>query len=191
MIPVPMLMALGQLVPGLLRWAGSDKAAAVADQAVAVAQQVTGAASADDALAALQSRPELLVQYQQAMAPVLLAELEADCKQLESVNATMRAEAASADPYVRRARPTFLYAMALTWTLQTVGLMVAVVLQPSLGAALLQAAADLTTLWGIALTVVGVAVKARSDDKARAMGLEAPTIFQTIAQAMGRKGSAR
>jgi hypothetical protein len=187
MIPVPALLALGQLVPSLLRWVGSDKAAAVADQAVAVAQKITGASDADAAVAALQAHPELLVQYQQAVSAVVLAELEADCKQLESVNSTMRAEATSADPYVRRARPTFLYAMALTWTAQTLGLIAAVLLQPTLGAALLQAAADLTTLWGIALTVVGVAVKARSDDKARALGQDVPTALQSVAQIIQRK----
>jgi len=187
MIPVPALMALGQLVPGLLRWVGSDKAADVADQAVAVARQVTGADDDNAALAALQSSPELLLQYQQAMNTVLLAQLDAECRQLESVNATMRSEAASADPYVRRARPTFLYAMALTWTAQTLGLIAAVLLQPSLGAALLQAAADLTTLWGIALTVVGVAVKARSDDKARALGQDVPTALQSVSQVFKRR----
>ncbi|WP_310609215.1 3TM-type holin [Limnohabitans sp.] len=176
----PLLIALGQLVPGMLRWAGSDKAAELADTAMAVAKQVVGTDDDTAALQALQTHPELLVQYQQAMNAVLVAQLDADCKQLESVNTTMRAEAASADPYVRRARPTFMYAMALTWTVQTLGLVLAVLLQPSLGAALLQAAADLTTLWGIALTVVGVAVKARSDDKARALGHDVPTALQSI-----------
>jgi hypothetical protein len=182
----PMLLALGQLVPGLLRWAGSDKAAEVADTAMAVAKQV---ASTDDdtaALQALQTNPELLVQYHQAINAVLVAQLDADCKQLESVNATMRAEAASADPYVRRARPTFMYAMALTWTLQMLGITLVIVIQPAYAAALLQAAAEMTTLWGIALTVVGVAVKARSDDKARALGQDVPTALQSITQIIKR-----
>jgi Holin of 3TMs, for gene-transfer release len=182
----PMLLALGQLVPGLLRWAGSDKAAEVADTAMAVAKQVAGDDDDAAALHTLQTHPDLLVQYQQAMNAVLVAQLDADCRQLESVNATMRAEAASADPYVRRARPTFMYAMALTWTLQMLGITLVIVIQPAYAAALLHAAAEMTTLWGIALTVVGVAVKARSDDKARALGQDVPTALQSITQIIKR-----
>lgn len=186
MNPTLLLSAIGQLVPSVLRWVGKDSAASMAATAIDVAKNITAQSDEAQALRELHSNPELLVQYQQAINAVVVAQLDADCKQLESVNATMRAELASADPYVRRARPTFMYAMALTWTLQMLGISLAIIIQPSYAAALLHAAADMTTLWGIALTVVGVAVKARSDDKARALRQDVPTALQSITQIIKR-----
>ena len=51
--------------PDLVRWiSGSDKAAEVAERVVNAAQDVTGTASPDAALAALKASPELVAQFQ-------------------------------------------------------------------------------------------------------------------------------
>jgi protein-disulfide isomerase-like protein with CxxC motif len=187
MDPLTLIFAIGQLVPGILRWVGRDNAAEVAAKAIEVAKTVTGRDEGAAALEALKADPALLVRYQETMNAALIAQLDAETRQLETVNATMRAEYASNDIYVRRARPTFLYVMAATWAVQAVGLLVAIIAQPELAAKIINAAADLTTMWGIALTVVGVAVKARSDDKARAQGAEAPSLTGALANILNRK----
>lgn len=99
--------------------------------------------------------------------------LSAETSQLTEINATIRAEAASLDPYVRRWRPTFGYSVALAWTMQMVGLTIilgwAVISSPATASGIIEAMArvisSLMVLWTVALSVLGINVKKRSDDK--------------------------
>ncbi|MDH5525154.1 MAG: holin family protein [Desulfobulbaceae bacterium] len=108
--------------------------------------------------------------------------LEAETAQLAEVNKTMRAEAASLDPYVRRWRPTFGYSVAISWTLQMLGLTIvigwAVVKHPTDAATIIDSVAKvisaLMVLWGVALSVLGINAKKRSDDKHVAAGQPPP-----------------
>jgi hypothetical protein len=187
MEPVTMLLKIGQLVPAVMRWFGKDQAAAMTEQAVNVAKSITGKDDAQQALDAIKASPEQLVEYQRVMNDVVIAQMEADTRALEATNATMRAEYASNDPYVRRARPTFLYMMAITWAVQALGLFYAVVFKPDMAASIINAAAALTGMWTVALTVVGVAVKSRSDDKARALGADAPSLTGALASSLASR----
>lgn len=174
---VAILRGLTEVVPQLARWIGGDKAGAVADQAIDIARQVAGRDEPADALEAIRRDPQLQIQLQQAMTPLIIAQLEADARGLEIVNATMRAEFASQDDYVRRWRPYWGYMTARAWMLQIVMLAVVVVGavvatikgQATAVNALLDGAAALvgalTVQWGIALAVLGVSVAKRSQDK--------------------------
>jgi len=84
---------------------------------------------------------------------------------LTEVNATARAEVASNDPYVRRMRPTFGYIIAITFGLQMLAVSYAVVFDPSRAGALISSLSDLTALWGVGLSVLGVYVYRRSGEK--------------------------
>jgi hypothetical protein len=183
----PAIFALAALVPSLLRFLGKDNEAAVADKVVEVGKALTGKEEPAAIAEALKANPELLAQFQRMATEVVIAEMNEETKRLAETNATMRAEIASNDPFVRRARPAFLYAMALTWTLQMIGLMVAIALNPQQGAALITAAAGLTAMWSVALAVVGVYVKGRSDEKKVAAGKDAPSMLESIADMVGRK----
>ena len=94
---------------------------------------------------------------------------------LGEINATMRTEARSEDAYVRRWRPTFGYAVALTWTVQMAGLTYAVIATPEYAAEILAAIGSLSLIWGVALSVLGINVVKRSQDKAVQAGLDLPT----------------
>ena len=89
-------MALSQFAPSLIKWlTGSDKAEAVAQKAVDIAQAVTGTTSPDTAINALKANPDLIVKYRQS---ILDQELEFEklaVQNASDINATMRAEAAS------------------------------------------------------------------------------------------------
>lgn len=183
----PIFLALAQLVPSLLRLKGKDAAAAVADEGIAVARRLTGKEEPDAALEVLRAKPELLAQFQAQINDVVIAELDAETRRLEAVNATMRAEAQSKDPFVRRARPMFLYVIGFTWALQTIGFFIAVVWKPQHAATILAAIGDLAFMWTIALSVVGVYVKVRSDDKKTAAGEAPPTALEAIANLVRRK----
>lgn len=120
--------------------------------------------------------------------------LEAETKQLSEVNQTIRAEAASSDPYVRRWRPTFGYCVAGAWTLQVLGIIFAVIwaviAAPEKASEVINAigalCGALTASWAVALAVLGVNVHKRSKDKETAAGTPAPAgILSTIVNAIG------
>lgn len=96
--------------------------------------------------------------------------IEAETARLAEVNRTMRAEAASNDPYVRRWRPTWGYVAALTWAVMVGGVVYAIVATPEYAAELINAVTALTPLWGVALGVLGINVAKRSQDKQIAAG---------------------
>jgi hypothetical protein len=161
MDPITIALGLAQFVPGLIRWISGDdqsKAAQVADQAVSLAKTVTGRDSGADALAAIKADPALALQLQQAWMAHDLALAQEETRQLAEINATMRAEAASDDRYVRRWRPTFGYAVALTWTATMAAISWAIVAEPAQAPSIIAALVNTAPIWGIALGVLGVAV---------------------------------
>lgn len=177
MDPITIALGLAQVVPGLIRWISGDdqsKAARVAEQAVGLARSVTGRESGDDALAAIKADPALALQLQQAWMSLELSLVQEETRQLAEINATMRAEAASTDCYVRRWRPTFGYAVAATWSTTMAAVSWAIVAQPGQAPAIIAALVNTAPIWGIALGVLGVSVVKRSHDKAMASGSPLP-----------------
>ncbi|OAN50149.1 hypothetical protein A6A04_01695 [Paramagnetospirillum marisnigri] len=173
MDPITIALGLAQFIPGLIRWIGGDdrsKAAALAEQAIGVAKTVTGRDSGEAALAAIRSDPALALALQQAWLAHELELSREETRQLAEINATMRAEAASGDAYVRRWRPTFGYAVAATWTATMAAVAWAIVAEPTQAPSIIAALVNTSPIWGIALGVLGVSVVKRSHDKARASG---------------------
>ncbi|KIL97494.1 hypothetical protein CCC_00555 [Paramagnetospirillum magnetotacticum MS-1] len=169
MDPITIALGLAQFVPGLIRWIGgedAEKAAKVADQVVGVARTVTGKSGGEDALAAVKADPALALQLQQAWMAHEIELSREETRQLAEINATMRAEAASEDNYVRRWRPTFGYAVALTWTATMGAVSWAIITEPAQAPSIIAALVNTSPIWGIALGVLGVAVVKRSQDKA-------------------------
>lgn len=65
---IPIAMALGQFVPGIIKLlTGSDKAEDVAAHVVGIAQTITGEVSPEAALAALKADPNKVLEFQQEM----------------------------------------------------------------------------------------------------------------------------
>lgn len=84
---------------------------------------------------------------------------------LSEINQSMRAETASSDPYVRRMRPTFGYLMAVTWAAQMMGLAYVVVFETEKANEVLEGMESLSTIWAVGLSVLGVYVYKRSEEK--------------------------
>jgi hypothetical protein len=101
------------------------------------------------------------------------ADIESEERKLSIVqqHATMQAELASNDPWVRRWRPTFGYAVCLAWCLLFFGLAYAMVFHPKDAADLVSAVVALTPLFGIALSILGISIHKRSVDKQVSAGL--------------------
>ena len=96
-----------------------------------------------------------------------LAKLKSDELQqnLYEVNETIRAEIASEDKYVRRMRPTFGYLMAVTWAAQMLGIAYVIIFDTQRAALILTSMASLSAIWAVGLSVLGIYVYKRSEDK--------------------------
>lgn len=153
---------------------------------------------------AIQNDPQAavkLVQLQnQHEEQIVQLHLQAETTQQAEINKTYRAEIAANDPYVRRWRPTYGYATAITWILQTCALVAAVVgatfIYPQHANEIMTGLGSLfgamTAMWGIALTVLGINVSKRSQDKQVLAG-QTPQlgVIQQIAAKLGGGNSAK
>ncbi len=130
---------------------------------------------------------ELQAQREQAKAAAeqAIAGRQAEVDALKETNATARAEILSDDWMVRRARPFFIWVMGVSWGYQMIGLtsigLMAIWKHPEQTAPILTAMGTLigalTAVWAVALTMVGVYFKQRSNDKARQVGLPPTGMF--------------
>lgn len=84
---------------------------------------------------------------------------------LAEVNKSLRSEVTSEDPYVRRMRPTFGYLMALTWTAQMLAIAYILIFKTDHAHIIIQSMQSLGTIWAVALSVLGIYVYKRSEDK--------------------------
>ncbi|MAH05161.1 MAG: ribokinase [Alphaproteobacteria bacterium] len=91
--------------------------------------------------------------------------IEEQTKLAGEVNKSLRAEIASNDPYVRRMRPTFGYLMALTWAAQMFGVAYIMIFNTREAILVIEAIESLGTIWAVALSVLGIYVYKRSDEK--------------------------
>ena len=96
-----------------------------------------------------------------------LAEMKMNEQQVayEQVNESLLAEVVSNDKYVRRMRPTFGYLMAFTWAAQMFAIAYVIVFRTPDTAYILQAMESLGMIWAISLSVLGVYVYKRSEEK--------------------------
>ena len=88
-----------------------------------------------------------------------------DGEALKAINESLRAEIASSDAYVRRMRPTFGYLMAFTWTLQMSAIAYIMVFETAQASVVVRAVESLSSIWAVALSVLGIYVYKRSEDK--------------------------
>lgn len=96
-----------------------------------------------------------------------MAELEVSERQvaLEQINTSLRTEVTSSDSYVRRMRPTFGYLIAVTWAAQMLALAYVIVFETEKASLVIEAMESLGTIWAVGLSVLGIYVYKRSEDK--------------------------
>jgi hypothetical protein len=106
---------------------------------------------------------------------------------LEQVNQSLRTEVSSEDPYVRRMRPTFGYLMAVTWTCQMLALAYVIVFDTGRAGLVLNAVESLSTIWTVALSVLGIYVYKRSEEKRPPVMADVPAPVSVDAPVPARK----
>lgn len=116
--------------------------------------------------------------------------IQAETQKIAEINKTMRAEITSTDEYVRRWRPTFGYVVSGAWAVQITGstatLIYAVFKDPAAAGNIINMVATFngstSVLWTIALSVLGINVVKRSQDKVVKAGGGATGILQGFSQ---------
>lgn len=96
-----------------------------------------------------------------------MAEMEIENYQenLSEINKSLRAEISSEDKYVRRMRPTFGYLMAFTWAAQMFGIAYVIIFDTDKAGVVMAAMGNLSAIWAVGLSVLGIYVYKRSEDK--------------------------
>lgn len=100
---------------------------------------------------------------------------------LAQINESLRLEASSSDAYVRRMRPTFGYLMAFTWAAQMLGLAYVMIFETEKSPEVFEGMESLSAIWGVGLSVLGIYVYKRSDEK-KAVATRTTTVKSENAQ---------
>lgn len=131
-----------------------------------VAQSATKALDqVEGALAGGLISPDQIIEanrHAEAMAEINMKQYETS---LSEINQSLRSEITSDDKFVRRMRPTFGYLMAGTWAAQMFGIAYVIVFQTEKAPFILEGMAALSTIWAVGLSVLGIYVYKRSEDK--------------------------
>jgi hypothetical protein len=159
------------MIPALLAQIGIPVLVGVLKESLAaVDNPVTkGAAQAlgqvEAAIAAGKISREEVAEANRHAEEMAKLQMESDTSNLSAINETMRAETASSDAYVRRMRPTFGYFMAVTWAAQMLGLAYIIVFETEKSVYVLNAMGSLSMIWAVGLSVLGIYVYKRSEEK--------------------------
>lgn len=159
-MPLPVLLAAG--LPALIK--GLADGLKVVNTPVA-----QGASTALGALSEAFGKGEIsdaqLAELNRHMEK--MQEIDAGERQnaIQQINESLRVEVASTDPYVRRMRPTFGYIIAVTWAAQMLAIAYVIVFDTNQAAVVIEAVQSLGTIWAVGLSVLGIYVYKRSEEK--------------------------
>jgi len=119
----------------------------------------------DEALRAGQISNEQIAEANRHLETLAQLESEEIRASLSAINETIRKEIESQDKYVRRMRPTFGYLMAFTWAAQMFGIAYIIIFDTERAGEVMAAMGSLSAIWGIGLSILGIYVYKRSEDK--------------------------
>lgn len=187
----PITIALGLAtffapkVPALVGRLAGPKAEAVAKDIIGIAEQITGTADPAKQRQILQANPDLVAQLADAASKresdYKLAELKVIADNEETTQETYRQELKSEHPYVWAMRPTFGYILALTLLLEAISVLYCVFEAPEALTSLATVLSSLSMVQSVALAVLGIYVKGRTDEKAiEQTGALAPGLMNSI-----------
>lgn len=119
----------------------------------------------DEALKSGQITLEQVTEANRHIEETMRMQIEEARNTLREVNESMRIEGGSSDAYVRRMRPTFGYMMAFTWAAQMLAIAYVIVFNTDKAGVVIGAMNSLSMIWTVGLSVLGVYVYKRSEEK--------------------------
>ena len=164
MDPITIAMGLAQFAPSLVKWiTGSDKAGDAAQKAIDIARVVTGQPTGDTALQALQTDPNLVLKYRQAVLDQEVEFQRLAVANATDINTTMRAEAGSEHWPSYSWRPAIGFAVAIDLVASVLVVLVAYIgvmfcgVKPDVLAYLPALLGAMAALVGVASPILGIA----------------------------------
>lgn len=189
---LPLAISLAaKFAPALVgKLMGSD-AEKTAEKVMGAASEISGIADPQGAHDAIMADPKEAADFQVRMNEIELEITREDTKRFEEYHKTLRGDVASSDEYARRWRPKFGYYMAYSWLIMFIillgvtiaGLFKVVNLSEAVRA-YGELIKSMELLWGVALAVLGVNIKKRSDDKRAVLGETRPGFLRGIIEAI-------
>jgi len=183
LIPAAISLAT-KAVPWIVGKIAGDNAEKTAKSVIDTVEKITGKTinsveDLDEAQELLERDPTAWAQFQKDMANISLELEREDTKRYEEYQKTLRGDVLGKDEITRTWRPKFALAIAHTWKLMFyavfISFMSAIVCQifqkePKVTIDLVSRSMStlmdaVWPMWGVALSVIGVYVKKRSDDK--------------------------
>lgn len=164
-MPIPLLPLAGLImnaIPSIVGLFGDEDAEKTAGKVVDIAKTVTGLSDPDEAVQAAVKDPALLKQIEVQAHEYRLEQLKAETLVVKEVNATMRAETQSEDPWSRRWRPFWGFVSAVAFGLVALaisGVLVMMAWQDTASfiAQLPAVVSSMAALFGIPAAILGVA----------------------------------
>ena len=171
---IPIIGALADLLPeavGALFGSKSEETVSKATKVVTtVASALTGKSDPDAAAEALCADPQLLVQFRQQVSAETIALYAEDTKRLVAINETMRAEAQSGNRLQSCWRPVFGLIFGASFGIHSVAMAIIPFAAPEQADGFAKMVDSVSSIWTVALAVLGVSVYQRSKDKQVASG---------------------
>jgi len=193
---ITLAKSVSTYLPAITSWFDDDNADKNANLILEVAHKVTAESDPVNSIQALHNSDVLREDFLRAINPIVIAKLENNTRRLAETNATMRAELNTASKFKSYWRPAFGWALLLTWTITMLSfifvLAYVVISTPANMANVLSGIAQVmgpfSVMWGIALSVLGINISKRSQDKAITAGIKPPPgLLGAVAQRLGGK----
>ena len=170
MDPITLALGAAKIIPALVGLFKGKRAGNVAEQVLDVAKTLTGNADPKTAMEQIEADPNLQIEFQKAMQPVLIRELEEETKQLQAVNETMQVEYNTKSKFKSWWRPAFGWVVVITWFSQMAAVSYVILTNIDKAVELIGVMASLSFMWAMALATLGINIHKRSQDKQTATG---------------------
>ena len=149
-------------LPVLLKFVKNSIGSIDDDTAKAASQSLT---TLDKAIEEKKISLESIKEANRSLETMRQLEDELDAKTLTAINETIRRELESSDRFVRFWRPFFGYSVSLTWCAMMLTVCYVILSGKNNAAEIIMALVETTSLWCIALGVLGVSVVKRTQEK--------------------------
>ena len=177
-----------KFAPYLIRKLKGDKAADTAGEILEIAKVATGAETPDKAMKMIESNPEAALKFKEMMINYEAMVIQEDTKRLDIVNQTMRTEYETKGKWKTGWRPFWGWLSGTMFGVQMLSFtyigIYAIRKTPTEAVGVINAIATLAgalaTTWIFALSVLGIAVHKRSQDKQVAAGMQPMGILKMI-----------
>jgi|GEM_PF-3371043 len=195
MLPlIPIALSLAKIVPDIVSLVKGDKSGEKAKKIVDLAKSVVGVEDPQQAVNKILEDPKLALEFQNRMNQLQLEFYREETKRLEIINKTMRVEYESKNTYKTGWRPFIGWTLGFSIGFYIFSLCTSVVYavfyQPDKVSLVIDSlsklASALTSTWIVCMTILGVAIKKRSDDKKVATG-DSSSLFEALSLFLGGK----